>query len=51
MKTQTINLLDYRGVIESLNMVLMGYEIVSQTDTTITFNISEVCHDDICISK
>lgn len=42
MTTKTISLLDYRGVIESMNMVLLGYEIVSRTETTITFNISEV---------
>ena len=38
---KTIDLTVHHGVIDSLNMVLLGYEIVRQTETTVTFKIKE----------
>ncbi len=37
MSIKTVNLTTYHGVIESLNLVLAGWDIKEQTPTEITF--------------
>ena len=38
----TVDLTTYQGVIQSLNLALADYEIIEQTETTITFKRNEV---------
>jgi hypothetical protein len=37
----TVDLTTYQGVIQSLNLALADYDIIEQTETTITFKRNE----------